>query len=71
MSTPACVANAFANALQTHAACLDRQVDVRLPLTPGARAGYFEGRRPAIPHSHSSRGALPSGRSTSELVNCF
>ena len=35
MSTPACVANAFANALQTHAACLDRQVDVRLPLTPG------------------------------------
>lgn len=35
MSTPACVANAFADALQTHAVHLGKPVDVRLPLTPG------------------------------------
>jgi 2-furoyl-CoA dehydrogenase large subunit len=34
MSTPVCVANAFANALQSHTAYLNHQVDVRLPLTP-------------------------------------
>ncbi len=34
MSTPACVANAFADALQTLAAHQSQAVDVRLPLTP-------------------------------------
>jgi len=34
MSTPACVANAFADALQTLAVHQGQAVDVRLPLTP-------------------------------------
>jgi 2-furoyl-CoA dehydrogenase large subunit len=35
MSTPACVANAFADALQTHPVHAGKALDVRLPLTPG------------------------------------
>ena len=41
MSTPVCVANAFADALQTHATHAHQALDVRLPLTPGRVLGML------------------------------
>lgn len=63
MSTPACVANAVADALSTLGESCDLRRDLRLPLTPAKVMALigFDDPAPSTPHAGPAEAAPPAG----------